>query len=155
MLHIVAVELSREQRHSYLLFPPVQSCVQVFHAFTPGNHEEHSIYWTILATLANIVIYLYMGGQYGLFLFEECLQDSSPCPEQNRLLSYGPQTLVDLLFKADAYGESKFTGSYLSLWGARFDPVILYEGEWWRWITSWWIHLSLVHLNSKLLALLH
>jgi len=124
----------------------------VFHAFTPAKTEEHSIFWTLLASVANIVIYLYMGAQYGVFLLEECLADESPCSNQSRLLSFGPQTLVDLLFKADAYGESSFTGTYLALWGARFDPVTLYEGEWWRWITSWWIHLSLVHLISNLLA---
>ncbi|MFC7060631.1 rhomboid family intramembrane serine protease [Halobacillus seohaensis] len=81
--------------------------------------------------------------------------------ENQQVFSYGREifTFILLAINLILFGLMEWQGDSTSVltlieFGAKFNPAIL-EGEWWRIITSMFLHIGIIHLLMNMLALFY
>eukprot|EP00899_Mesostigma_viride_P003519 jgi/Mesvir1/13168/Mv06132-RA.1 len=100
---------------------------------------------TWLSCLLLAAVHLVMSVQWNTYDnltdgYEECGQDSQAC-------IIGPAQLLQSLRRASS--TNPFPTEFLLPWGARNGDRIL-RGQWWRWVTSIFVHSSTSHLLGNL-----
>ena len=74
-------------------------------------------------------------------------------------LSTGPNSLLSWLnfwggFSSTGMSANAFSFDYLLLWGGRYLPSIAFGGQGYLWITSLFIHQSIMHILSNMVLFL-
>jgi len=127
--------------------PPPRMDTRTLARFHPPPEEQqepvHRPYWCYITFLINVAVFvveIYENG-WGFqpmacpasCLGAPCYEDGSPC-EANMMI--GPRVMV------------------LDRLGAKNDPKIFGEQEWWRVITCNWLHAGILHLAFNMVAVL-
>lgn len=109
---------------------------------------------TVLTSLVCIFVYVYMVAQWPGYRLEYCrtFPNHHLC-DLNELTAQAPLGPM-AAWKTLALGETpyfRFDGDFIIAWGARYSPMLRYErGQWWRWVTSFYVHLSRGHIIGNL-----
>jgi len=117
----------------------------VFEFFSPGAKAgSYRRFITYIYTLANILIFIYMAGDYTWTRFYDC-GDSNAAGE---IVHYsGPKRLVGWIIGRESWRH--FSTEYLVDWGGRALDKIK-DGERYRWFSSWFLHESFDHLAANM-----
>jgi membrane associated rhomboid family serine protease len=109
--------------------------------FTPAEMDQHRPYFSLVYVIFILTTFFFMAGDFALYA-----HTVSP----SYRLQHGPQRLVAWL---SPDSDLAFSFDYLREWGSRYAPDIA-DGEWYRWVTSVFIHASFLHMLSNLLLTL-
>ncbi|KAK9845911.1 hypothetical protein WJX81_005785 [Elliptochloris bilobata] len=128
----------------------------IFHFFTPAQLGRHRLWFTSAFSLAVFAVFCFCIGEFPSF----CLLNSPPLPDPRpclreanpRLLAFGPVQMTHWISPGGAtwcFGNTPWmlSGDFLIAWGARWGPLMRRQP--WRFVTSWFIHESVMHIEEK------
>lgn len=98
-----------------------------------------------------------MIAQWPAYLIEYCRTfpnhhrcNAEAIEEMHKHAPFGPMASWEILgLGNDPFYH--FDGDFIVAWGARYTPMIRFEaGQWWRWVSSFYVHLSRKHIVGNL-----
>ncbi|GIL58686.1 hypothetical protein Vafri_13680 [Volvox africanus] len=121
-------------------------------------------YWllgTMLLLVMMVGLFFFMAGQYDFVRPIDVSTLASGSDDATALLNgdpisnhtWGPPALRRWMIFWRSNPSRTFSFDYLRLWGGRYTPDVQ-AGQWWRWVTSLFVHQNSMHLAANMALLL-
>lgn len=114
----------------------------------PKLGHRHIVWWSIVSTSACVSVFSFMASEWPLY--DQLMNRAEP-PEPAEM--FGPKRLLDWLLPRAFTHDGRvryFSTDFLILWNGRYAPAIVGGRQYWRWITSLFVHSSTDHLGSNM-----
>ncbi|GIL77061.1 hypothetical protein Vretimale_3226 [Volvox reticuliferus] len=121
-------------------------------------------YWllsTMLLLVMMVGLFFFMAGQYEFVRPIDVSTLANGSEDATALLNgdpisnhnWGPPALRRWMIFWRSTSSRTFSFDYLRLWGGRYSPDVE-AGQWWRWVTSLFVHQNTMHLAANMALLL-